>query len=339
MRFTGANQDKMGLFEFADKGVIFLDEIGDMPLGTQAKPAAHAAESGSAARGVPHTAPHRRSRDWRPRTAICARPCAAKTFREDLFYRLSMVEIQVPSLEERKEDIPLLTSYFLEKFATQFSKQICGFTQRAQIILARHTWPGNIRELENVVGHASMMVMGDMIDVADLPDYLRCPARQASASGLVPVAEHPGDSGDSFDEHEKRLVRDGAGPVRGRQSIEGRGVNCAYIGRDALRYKMKKHGMPSIAWLRNAWLSNACLGRAAALPLIQQTHHFLPQLRQRDRLAHIAVEAGRERSRAIALHRAGRKRHDRHCAQNRCSWPAVAPVRRIRPDGACEGPE
>ena len=232
--FTGAAQDKMGLFEFADKGTIFLDEIGDMPLDTQAK-LLRTLQNQEVLR-VGSLTP--RKVDARVIAAThrdLREAVAAKTFREDLFYRLSMVEIHVPSLEERKEDIPLLTSYFIEKFATQFRKQIKGITQRAQIILARHNWPGNIRELENVIGHACMMVLGDTIDVADLPDYLRFPTRQQS--GPVPLAE---EGSDSFEEHEKRLVRDALARAEGNQSKAARELR---IGRDALRYKMKKHGL------------------------------------------------------------------------------------------------
>src|SRR5580704_7442286 len=175
--FTGAAQDKMGLFEFADKGTIFLDEIGDMPLGTQAK-LLRTLQNQEVLR-VGSLTPRRIDARVIAATHRDLREAvSAKTFREDLFYRLSMVEIRVPALEERKEDVPLLTSFFLEKFSAQFGKEIRGITQRAQIILARHTWPGNIRELENVIGHAGMMVLGDMIDVVDLPDYLRYPARQ-----------------------------------------------------------------------------------------------------------------------------------------------------------------
>jgi DNA-binding NtrC family response regulator len=233
--FTGANQDKMGLFEFADKGAIFLDEIGDMPLGTQAK-LLRTLQNQEVLR-VGSLTP--RKVDARVIAAThrdLREAVAAKTFREDLFYRLSMVEIHVPSLEERKEDIPLLTSYFIEKFSSQFRKEIRGVTQRAQIILARHNWPGNIRELENVIGHACMMVMGEMIDVADLPDYLRFPSR-TSAGGPLPVAD---EGGDSFEEHEKRLVHDALARADGNQSRAARELR---IGRDALRYKMKKHGL------------------------------------------------------------------------------------------------
>jgi DNA-binding NtrC family response regulator len=234
--FTGAVQDKMGLFEFAEKGTIFLDEIGDMPLGTQAK-LLRTLQNQEVLR-VGSLTPRRIDARVIAATHRDLREAvAAKTFREDLFYRLSMVEIRVPALEERKEDIPLLTSFFVEKFSAQFGKEIRGVTQRAQIILARHTWPGNIRELENVVGHASMMVLGDLIDVADLPDYLRCPAKLQQQPAALAMAV---DSSDSFEEHEKRLVHDALIRAEGNQSKAARELR---IGRDALRYKMKKHGL------------------------------------------------------------------------------------------------
>jgi DNA-binding NtrC family response regulator len=232
--FTGANQDKMGLFEFADKGTIFLDEIGDMPLGTQAK-LLRTLQNQEVLR-VGSLSPRRIDARVIAATHRDLREAvAAKAFREDLFYRLSMVEIKVPALEERKEDIPLLTGFFLEKFSSQFGKEIKGITQRAQIMLARHNWPGNIRELENVVGHASMMVLGDLIDVADLPDYLRFPARQQPAP--ISIAE---EGSDSFEDHERRLVHDALTRAEGNQSKAARELR---IGRDALRYKMKKHGL------------------------------------------------------------------------------------------------
>jgi DNA-binding NtrC family response regulator len=234
--FTGAAQDKMGLFEFADKGTIFLDEIGDMPLGTQAK-LLRTLQNQEVLRVGSLTPRRIDARVIAATHRDLREDVAAKTFREDLFYRLSMVEIRVPALEERKEDIPLLTNFFLEKFSAQFGKQIKGITQRAQITLARHTWPGNIRELENVVGHASMMVLGDLIDVADLPDYLRFPAKQQQQSAPLAMAV---DSSDSFEEHEKRLVHDALTRAEGNQSKAARELR---IGRDALRYKMKKHGL------------------------------------------------------------------------------------------------
>ena len=91
---------------------------------------------------------------------------AEKRFREDLYYRLSMVEIQAPRLAERKEDLPLLQLHFVARFAAQYGKQVRGLTHRAQIRLSQHSWPGNVRELENVIGHAAMMTTSDMVDVA-----------------------------------------------------------------------------------------------------------------------------------------------------------------------------
>lgn len=170
--FTGATHDKPGLFEYADRGTLFLDEIGDMPLGTQAKllrvlQNREVQRVGSlSARKVDVRVVAATNHDLRAAVA-------GKRFREDLHYRLSMVEIRMPRLAERKEDLPLLQRHFLTRFAAQYRKQIRGITRRAQIRLSRHSWPGNVRELENVVGHAAMMAPGDMIDEPDLPPYLK----------------------------------------------------------------------------------------------------------------------------------------------------------------------
>jgi len=173
--FTGATQDKVGLFEYANGGTVFLDEIGELPLAGQAKllrvlQNQEIQRVGSpAVRRVDVRVIAATNRDLRAMVAD-------KLFREDLFYRLSMVEIALPSLSDRKEDLFLLQQHFVEKFSRQYNKQILGLTRRAQLVLARYRWPGNVRELENVIGNASMMVQGDVIDIGDLPDYLRAPA-------------------------------------------------------------------------------------------------------------------------------------------------------------------
>jgi DNA-binding NtrC family response regulator len=233
--FTGAAQDKMGLFEYADRGTIFLDEIGDMPLGTQAKllrtlQNQEVLRVGSLTpRKVDVHVVAATHRDLR--AAI-----AEKKFREDLFYRLSMVEVHVPALADRKEDIPLLTKYFLDRFSVQFRKGIRGLTQRAQVAIARHNWPGNVRELENVLGHGAMMAMAETVDIQDLPDYLRFPKGALTENGeAVP---HPDE--DTFSEHEKRLIIDALTRANGNQSQAARSLR---LGRDALRYKMQKHGL------------------------------------------------------------------------------------------------
>ena len=170
--FTGATQDKTGLMEHAHGGALFLDEIGDLPLTTQAK-LLRALQNqeiqrvGSlAVRKVDVRVIAATHRDLR---ALAA----AGKFREDLYYRLSRVEIRLPRLADRKEDVPLLIRHFIGRFAREYQKPIQGLTSRAQIALARYNWPGNIRELENVLGEACMMATGDKIDIRDLPLYLR----------------------------------------------------------------------------------------------------------------------------------------------------------------------
>jgi DNA-binding NtrC family response regulator len=95
------------------------------------------------------------------------------TFREDLYYRLAVVEIGLPRLEDRREDLPLLQRYFVEKYALEYQKPIAGLTRRAQGRMTTYSWPGNIRELENVIGNACMMADGRFIDINDLPERLR----------------------------------------------------------------------------------------------------------------------------------------------------------------------
>ncbi|MFB3827218.1 MAG: sigma-54-dependent transcriptional regulator [Bryobacteraceae bacterium] len=170
--FTGAQQDKMGLFEYAAGGTVFLDEIGDMPLVTQSK-LLRVLESGEFQRvGSPVT----RKADVRVVAATNRdlRELMAKgQFREDLYYRLSMLEIRLPRLADRKEDLPLLVRYFLERFSAQYGRTIRGLTPRAQALLSRHAWPGNVRELQNTLGHACMMAESDLIDARDLPEQFR----------------------------------------------------------------------------------------------------------------------------------------------------------------------
>ena len=231
--FTGAAADKAGLFEHAHGGTLFLDEIGDMPLGTQAK-LLRVLQNQEVQRVGSLTA---RKVDVRVVAATNHDLRAAiteKRFREDLFYRLSMVEIQVPSLAQRKEDLPLLERHFIARFAGQYGKEIRGLTPRAQIVLAMHTWPGNVRELENVIGHACMMCVGDTLDVPDLPPYLQTPGeqRQAAAVANTGVA--------SLEDQERFLVMRAMEEAGGNQSQAARILR---IGRDALRYKLKKHGL------------------------------------------------------------------------------------------------
>jgi len=233
--FTGATQDKAGLFEHAHGGTLFLDEIGDMPLATQAKllrvlQNQEVLRVGSLTpRKVDVRVIAATNRDLR--TEI-----AEKRFREDLYYRLSMVEINVPSLDERKEDLPLLERHFIAKFAAQYGKEISGLTRRAQIRLSLHAWPGNVRELENVIGHACMMTMGDTIDVQDLPAYLN----SGSPLGEAAAAAENASGVATLEDQERHLIMRAMQSAGGNQSEAARLLR---IGRDALRYKLKKHNL------------------------------------------------------------------------------------------------
>ena len=166
--FTGAAVDKAGLFESADGGAIFLDEIGELSPGAQAKLLRVLQDH--QVRRVGSNSP--RKVDLRV-IAATNRDLRAMVregkFREDLYYRLAVVEIELPALANRREDLPLLERYFVEKFAAQYEKPIAGITRRAQGRMATYPWPGNIRELESVIGNACMMTDGKFLDIADLP--------------------------------------------------------------------------------------------------------------------------------------------------------------------------
>jgi DNA-binding NtrC family response regulator len=233
--FTGATADKPGLVEHAHGGTLFLDEIGDMPLATQAK-LLRVLQNQEVQRVGSLSA---RKVDIR---VIAATHCDLrakidqKRFREDLYYRLAMVEIHVPRLAERLGDLPLLARHFVSKFASQYGKEIRGLTRRAEIQMATYRWPGNVRELENVIGHAAMMSVGEMIDIYDLPPYLQ--GKEVDSPKSRAVGETPGLG--TLEEQERMLLVRALEEAGGNQSKAARQLR---IGRDALRYKMKKYGL------------------------------------------------------------------------------------------------
>ncbi len=170
--FTGATDTRPGLFEYANGGTVFLDEVGETSLAMQAKLLRVIQNREIQRVGSPEVRQVNvrliaaTNRDLRAEVL-------ASRFREDLFYRLSSIQIRIPSLAERLEDIPLLMQFFLKKYNAAYGKDISGLTRRAQRVLLQHPWPGNVRELENVISSACITATGDFIDLADLPEHLQ----------------------------------------------------------------------------------------------------------------------------------------------------------------------
>jgi DNA-binding NtrC family response regulator len=180
--FTGAQADRVGLFEHATNGTLFLDELGDMPPPMQSK--LLRALQNQEVRRVGSPVVHKVNvRVIAATHRDLVRMIGEGTFREDLYYRLSMVEIKLPRLSERKEDLPLLIRHYLDVFSQLYDKPIQGLTPRAQALLSRYSWPGNVRELENVLGSACMMAQTPTIDIRDLPQTIRNPQSTVGEDG------------------------------------------------------------------------------------------------------------------------------------------------------------
>ena len=205
--FTGASQDKVGLFEFANHGTVFLDEIGELPLPAQAKllRILQSQELQRVGSPVTHVIDvHVIAATNRDLRAMVTEG----KFRKDLFYRLSMIEIELPPLVDRKEDLPLLQRHFLESFSALYGKKFRGISRRAQILMSRYAWPGNVRELEGVIGNACMMADGEIIRDIDLPESLRVEA-------VRPVPDDPGLI--SFEELQNRHLDHVLGRLQGNK--------------------------------------------------------------------------------------------------------------------------
>jgi len=170
--FTGANETRPGLFEYADGGTVFLDEVGETSLAMQAKLLRVIQNREIQRVGSPEVRKVNvrliaaTNRDLRAEVL-------AGRFREDLFYRLTTVELRVPGLAERPEDIPVLVQHLLKKYSEAYGRPIHGLTRRAQLLLLQHHWPGNVRELENVLSSAAITSVADFVDIGDLPEHLR----------------------------------------------------------------------------------------------------------------------------------------------------------------------
>lgn len=233
--FTGAVAAKPGKFELADKGTIFLDEIGDVPPAIQVKLLRVLQEreferlGGTKTLKVDVRLVAATNRDLRA-------ALEQGTFREDLYYRLNVVPINIPPLREHKEDIPELVRAFLERFSQEAGEEITSITPAAVKLLMDFHWPGNVRELENVIERAVALSTKREIDAADIQLDLS-PVRVAAngSSGPFPPA------GMTLEQFEDEIIRESLRRSNGNKSQAARQLG---LSRNALRYRLSKMGVP-----------------------------------------------------------------------------------------------
>ena len=194
--FTGATDEKAGLFKVADGGTLFLDEIGDLPLNLQVK-LLRAIED---KQFLPVGGVKPIASDVRIIAATnqnLFEKAKAGQFREDLYYRLNVIEIKLPSLNERKDDIPILVNHFIEKHCNEMGKKVLGVNNETMKILLSHNWPGGVRELENVIERAVIFAKEDIIQPQNLSDNLR---------GSYTVANFPDSLKDAVKNFEREHI-------------------------------------------------------------------------------------------------------------------------------------
>jgi DNA-binding NtrC family response regulator len=238
--FTGAVSSKPGKFELADKGTIFLDEIGDVPGTIQVKLLRVLQDREFERLGGTKTL----KVDVRVVAATNQDLRAALeqgSFREDLYYRLNVVPINIPPLRERKEDIPYLVDHFVERFTRESGKPLRGITPAAQKALMEFHWPGNVRELENIIERGVALSSGDVIDVADVRLDL-----SPMKPGAVPTADAAAfpPEGLTLEQFEDEIIKEALRRAGGNKSQAARLLG---ISRNALRYRLSKMGVPDEA--------------------------------------------------------------------------------------------
>jgi PAS domain S-box-containing protein len=235
--FTDARAQKRGLFELADRGTLFLDEIGEIPLTLQAK-LLRVLEEQSFRRlgGLKDIVVDLRfvaATNKNLREAV-----KEGAFRQDLYFRLNVIQIVIPPLRERLEDIPPLVEFFIEHYNRKFKRRIEGVSREALELLLAHDWPGNVRELRNALERAMILEESSLIGAASLPIAItHSEARYFSASE-APL-EIP-DGGLSLVDNERQLVARALEKTDGNQTQAAR---LLHITRDTLRYKMKKYNL------------------------------------------------------------------------------------------------
>jgi len=228
--FTGAVASRKGRFELADGGSLFLDEIGDLPLHLQVKLLRVLQEREFERVGSSRPIPA----DVRVLAAThrdLEALVRAGAFRDDLYYRINVVTIALPPLRERREDIPRLIDHFLAGFAAKNGKAIQGLTREARDALLRYDYPGNVRELENLIERAVVLTRDDVIGLADLPLSLREPEPAVAEERGLPA---------TVEGLERRMIRDALARAGGVQTAAAERLG---ISERVLRYKLRKYGL------------------------------------------------------------------------------------------------
>jgi PAS domain S-box-containing protein len=235
--FTDARSQKRGLFELADKGTLFLDEIGEIPLILQAKLLRVLEDSSFRRLGG--------LKDIRVDVRFVAatnknlrEAVKEGAFRQDLYFRLNVIQIVIPPLRERVEDIPPLLKFFIEHYNRKFKRHIEGATPAAVQLLMTHDWPGNVRELRNAIERAMILEESSLITPASLPIAISRSEPRAFAAA-EPALEIP-ENGLSLVDNERQLLSKALDKTAGNQTQAARLLR---ITRDTLRYKMKKYNL------------------------------------------------------------------------------------------------
>jgi DNA-binding NtrC family response regulator len=240
--FTGAVADRVGRFQQADKGTLFLDEVGDMPLALQAKILRALQERVVEPVGDPRA----RKVDVRVIASTnkdLLQAVADKTFREDLYYRLNVFPIPLPALRERTEDIAPLARHFAHTLGATAGKRLSGFSAEALRVMSEYRWPGNIRELQNCVERATIVASGTQIEECDLPGYLfSTPASNAEASPAALGTSNavPSDLEAALAEVEKAYI---LAALQQSQGVQAAAAQLIGISERSFWYRLKKLGI------------------------------------------------------------------------------------------------
>jgi len=240
--FTSADRQRIGRFEQANGGTLFLDEIGDMSASTQAKVLRvlqeHEFERLGGMKTIKVDVRIVAATNKNLKEAI-----ANNLFREDLYYRLNTVSIEMPSLRERKEDVLALANYFVNKYGEEIKKQIVGFSPQAAKYLTRHNWPGNIRELQNTIERAVLMAESNVIGVEDLS--ISSSSSEAQPGDSVKIKIPPG--GIKLDDLERDTILEA---LKMSNWVQKDAAELLGVSRRVLNYKVKIHNITHERWRR-----------------------------------------------------------------------------------------